>query len=301
MTTFVKESEFETAVIHELRQRGWGEAEVITNPSETALLANWKRILFENNRGKDRLNEVPLTDGEMQQIMEQITALRTPLKLSGFINGKTVAITRDNPTDTLHFGKEVSLKIYDRHEIAAGQSRYQIVQQPRHARGSPLLNDRRGDLLLLISGMPVIHIELKKSGVAASQAYNQIQKYSREGIFSGIFSLIQIFVAMTPAEALYFANPGPDGKFNKDYAFHWADFNNEPINDWKNFITHLLSIPMAHQLIGFYTVADESDGVLKVMRSYQYYAAHAISDKVAKTDWKNPNRLGGYIWHTAVV
>jgi type I restriction enzyme R subunit len=68
-----------------------------------------------------------------------------------------------------------------------------------------------------------------------SQAYNQIQKYSREGIFTGIFSLIQIFVAMEPAEALYFANPGPDGKFNKDYAFHWADFNNEPINDWKNF------------------------------------------------------------------
>ncbi|MCA9947774.1 MAG: type I restriction endonuclease subunit R, partial [Anaerolineales bacterium] len=107
-----------------------------------------------------------------------------------------------------------------------------------------------------------------------------------------------IFVAMEPGEALYFANPGPDGKFNKDYAFHWADFNNEPINDWKSFTSSLLSIPMAHQLIGFYTVADESDGVLKVMRSYQYYAAHAISDKVAKTDWKNPNRLGGYIWHT---
>ncbi len=298
MTTFSKESEFETAVIHELLQRGWGDAEVIKNPSEAELLANWKQILFENNRGKDRLNEVPLTNGEMQQVMEQITALRTPLKLNGFINGKTVAITRDNPADALHFGKEVSLKIYDRHEIAAGQSRYQIVQQPRYARGSPLLNDRRADLLLLISGMPVIHIELKKSGVVVSQAYNQIQKYSREGIFTGIFSLIQIFVAMEPAEALYFANPGPDGKFNKDYAFHWADFNNEPINDWKSFINHLLSIPMAHQLIGFYTVADESDGVLKVMRSYQYYAAHAISDKVAKTDWKNPNRLGGYIWHT---
>ena len=298
MTTFSKESEFETAVIRELRQRGWGDAEVIKNPSEADLLANWKRILFENNRGKDRLNEVPLTDCEMQQIMEQITALRTPLKLNGFINGKTVAITRDNPVDALHFGKEVSLKIYDRHEIAAGQSRYQIAQQPRYPRGSELINDRRGDLLLLLNGIPVIHIELKKSGVAVGQAYNQIQKYSREGIFTGIFSLIQIFVAMEPAEALYFANPGPDGKFNKDYAFHWADFNNEPINDWKNFTASLLSIPMAHQLIGFYTVADESDGVLKVMRSYQYYAAHAISDKVAKTDWKNANRLGGYIWHT---
>lgn len=298
MVTFTKESEFEAAVIHELRQRGWGELEVIKCPSEADLLANWKQILFENNRGKDRLNEVPLTDSEMQQVMEQIVALRTPLKLNGFINGKTVAITRDNPADTLHFGKEVSLKVYDRHEIAAGQSRYQIAQQPRYARASDLAHDRRGDLLLLINGMPVIHIELKKSGVPVSQAYNQIQKYAREGVFTGLFSLVQIFVAMEPGEALYFANPGPDGKFNKDYAFHWADFNNEPINDWKSFTSSLLSIPMAHQLIGFYTVADEADGVLKVMRSYQYYAAHAISDKVAKTDWKNPNRLGGYIWHT---
>ncbi|RIQ35192.1 type I restriction endonuclease subunit R [Bordetella avium] len=298
MTNFAKESEFEAAVIHELRQRGWGELEVIKCPSEADLLANWKKILFENNRGKDRLNEVPLTDSEMQQVMEQIVALRTPLKLNGFINGKTVAITRDNPADTLHFGKEVSLKVYDRHEIAAGQSRYQIAQQPRYARASELQHDRRGDLLLLINGMPVIHIELKKSGVPVSQAYNQIQKYARESVFTGLFSLVQIFVAMEPEEALYFANPGPDGKFNKDYAFHWADFNNEPITGWKRFTQELLSIPMAHQLIGFYTVADEADGVLKVMRSYQYYAAHAISDKVAKTDWKNPNRLGGYIWHT---
>lgn len=298
MTTFAKESDFEVALIDVLRQRGWGDADVIKNPTEADLLANWKQILFENNRAKDSLNEVPLTDSEMQQIMEQITALRTPLKLNGFINGKTVSITRDNPADSLHLGKEVSLKIYDRLEIAAGQSRYQIAQQPRYVRGSPLLNDRRGDLLLLINGMPVIHIELKKSSVPVSQAYNQIEKYSRENIFSGLFSLIQIFVAMEPAEALYFANPGPDSKFNKDYAFHWADYNNEPINDWKTFTASLLSIPMAHQLIGFYTVADESDGVLKVMRSYQYYAAHAISDKVAKTDWKNPDRLGGHVWHT---
>lgn len=298
MTTFAKESEFEAAVIHELRQRGWGEQDVIKYPNEADLLANWKQILFENNRSQDRLNEVPLTDSEMQQLMEKIVAHRTPFALNGFINQKSVEIKRDHPADPLHFGKEISLKLYDRHEIAAGQSRYQIAQQPRYTRTSELRHDRRGDLLLLINGMPVIHIELKKSGVPVSQARNQIEKYAREGIFSGLFSLVQIFVAMEPGEALYFANPGPDGKFNKDYAFHWADFNNEPINDWKNFTASLLSIPMAHQLIGFYTVADKADGVLKVMRSYQYYAAHAISDKVAKTDWKNPNRLGGYIWHT---
>ena len=294
---FNKESDFEEALIKILSEKGW-EKEVLKNYSEKDLLRNWANILFENNRNIDRLNDYPLTDSEMQQILEQIEALRTPLKLNGFINGKSVSIVRDNPDDKLHFGKEVSLKIYDRLEIAAGQSRYQIAQQPKFPTKSKLLNDRRGDLMLLINGMPVIHIELKRSGIPVSQAYHQIEKYSYEGIFTGLFSLVQIFVAMEPNEAVYFANPGSDGKFNQDYYFHWADFNNEPINEWNKVASTLLSIPMAHQLIGFYTVADDSDGVLKVMRSYQYFAASAISDKVAKGKWEGNNQLGGYVWHT---
>lgn len=308
MTTFKTEAEFEQAFIEVLTQKGWENA-VLKNKTEADLLQNWADILFENNRQQDRLNDVPLTATEMQQIIEQIKALKTPLKLNGLINGKTVAIKRDNPADVLHLGKEVSLKIYDRQEIAAGQSRYQIVQQPKFERGSPLRNDRRGDVLLLINGMPVIHVELKRSGVPVSQAINQIEKYSKEGIFSGLFSLIQVFVAMEPEETKYFANPGLDGKFNPDYQFHWGDYNNETktsesINNWKDIASTLLSIPMAHQLIGFYTVADDTDGVLKVMRSYQYYAANAIADRVAKTNWQqlgstnNKDRLGGYIWHT---
>ena len=301
MTTFKTEVQFEQAFIEVLTHKGW-EAEILKNKTEADLLQNWANILFENNRQQDRLNDVPLTSGEMQQIIEQIKELKTPLKLNGLINGKTVAIKRDNPAHPERLGKEVSLKIYDRQEIAAGQSRYQIVQQPKFERGSPLRNDRRGDVLLLINGMPVIHVELKRSGVPVSQAVNQIEKYSEEGVFSGLFSLIQVFVAMEPNETKYFANPGLDGKFNPDYQFNWADFMNEPKNYWKDIASDLLSIPMAHQLIGFYTVADDTDGVLKVMRSYQYYAANAISDKVAKTNWKqissNTERLGGYIWHT---
>lgn len=304
MITFRTEAEFEQAFIDVLTQKGW-ESEILKNKTEAQLLQNWATILFENNRQQDRLNDVPLTNTEMQQIIEQIKELKTPIKLNGLINGKTIAIKRDNPLDTLHFGKEVSLKIYDRQEIAAGQSRYQIVQQPKFERGSPLRNDRRGDVMLLINGMPVIHVELKRSGIPVSQAINQIEKYSKEGIFSGLFSLIQVFVAMEPEETKYFANPGIEGNFNPDYQFHWADFNNEPMNHWKDIASTLLSIPMAHQLIGFYTVADDTDGILKVMRSYQYYAANAISDKVAKTNWQqlsntanNSDRLGGYVWHT---
>lgn len=294
---FNKESDFENALIALLFDKGW-EPEVLRYPTEKDLLQNWAQILFENNRGIDRLNDAPLTDGEMEQILEQIKTLRTPLKLNGFINGKTVTIKRDNPADTLHFGREISLKIYDRQEIAAGQSRYQIAQQPIFRAKSPLMSDRRGDFMLLINGMPVIHVELKKSGVPVSQACYQIEKYAHEGVFTGLFSLVQVFVAMEPNETLYFANPGPDGKFNSDYYFHWADFNNEPVNHWQAIASNLLSIPMAHQLIGFYTVADDTDNTLKVMRSYQYYAASAISDKVARRKWQDPGQRGGYIWHT---
>lgn len=294
---FTKESDFETALAALLTEHGW-EKQILYNYTEQQLIQNWADILFENNRGKDRLNGCPLTEGEMQQLIEQISELKTPLKLNAFINGYNVMVKRDNKDDKEHYGKEVSLKIYDRMEIAAGQSRYQIVRQPRFSAKSKILNDRRGDMLLLINGMPVIHIELKRSGVPVSQAYNQIEKYAHEGVFTGLFALVQIFVAMNPEETVYFANPGPEGKFNPDFYFHWADFDNVPINDWKRIASTLLSIPMAHQLIGFYTVADGGDGVLKVMRSYQYYAANAISDKVARSKWENKNQLGGHIWHT---
>ena len=294
---FTKEADFEEAVVKLLIERGWKDG-VLKNYTEQQLIQNWANILFENNRGIDRLNDYPLTDGEMQQIMEQVMNAKTPMKLNKFINGKSVLIKRDNPDDKLNFGKEVSLKIYDRLEIAAGLSRYQIAEQPKFPTKSKILNDRRGDLMLLINGMPVIHMELKKSGVSIKRACSQIEKYAAEGIFTGLFSLVQIFVAMNPEETVYFANPGPEGQFNPSYYFHWADFYNEPMNDWKDVTTALLSIPMAHMLVGFYTVADGSDGILKVMRSYQYYAASKISDAVSKAKWENDQQRGGYIWHT---
>lgn len=295
---FENEAAFEAALIDLLTEKyGW-EPEILRYKTEEDLIQNWRQILFENNRDIDRLNDTPLTDGETRQILNQIARLRTPLKLNGLINGQTVAVKRDNPADTLHFGKEVSLKIYDQREIAAGQSRYQIAQQPVFKARSAVLPNRRGDFMLLINGMPLIHCELKRSGVDVSQAFHQIEKYAHEGVFSGLFSLVQIFIAMQPNETVYFANPGPDGFFNKDFYFHWADVNNEPLNNWKDIAQYLLSIPMAHQLIGSYTVADDTDGTLKVLRSYQYYAASRITGRVAMRRWADKDPYGGYIWHT---
>lgn len=290
---FNKEADFENALIALLATKSW-EKEVLRHPTEEDLIANWQAHLNKTNQHIDKL-DVPLLRTEMNQILEQVQALKTPYALNGFINGKTVAIKRENE-ESRHFGKEVSLDIFDREEISAGKSRYQIAQQPQFTPRSDLYPKQRGDLMLLINGMPMFHIELKRSGVPISQATNQIERYHKAGAFSGIFSLVQVFVAMTPEECRYFANTG--GPLNPAFYFRWADFNNVYMNDWDKVATHFLSIPMAHQFIGDYTIADAKDEQLKVLRSYQYYAVNKIADTVAKTDWTAGNQRGGYIWHT---
>ena len=290
---FNKEADFENALIALLSTKSW-EKEVLRYPTEEKLIANWQEHLNKTNQHIDKL-DVPLLRTEMNQILDQVQALKTPYALNGFINGKTVAIKRENEKSR-HFGKEVSLDIFDREEISAGKSRYQIAQQPQFTPRSDLYSKQRGDLMLLINGMPMFHIELKRSGVPISQATNQIERYHKAGAFSGIFSLVQVFVAMTPEECRYFANTG--GPLNPAFYFRWADFNNVYMNDWDKVATHFLSIPMAHQFIGDYTIADAKDEQLKVLRSYQYYAVNKIADTVAKTDWTSGNQRGGYIWHT---
>ena len=181
---FDTEAAFEEAVIEKLKAYGWDDAGgVLKYPTEQQLLDNWAAILFENNKHRDCLNGAPLTPTEMQQIVEKIREKRTPVAINELINGKEIIIKRDNANDDLHVGKEVALKIFHRDEIAGGQSRYQIAQQPVFPSKSKLGHDRRGDLMLLINGMPLFHIELKKSGVPVSEAIGQIRKYAAEGVF----------------------------------------------------------------------------------------------------------------------
>jgi len=301
MVTFKTERAFEDALITMLvDQLGW-QGGVIENPSEEDLLNNWADILFRVNREPDRLNNVRLNHDEMNQIIRQINNLKNPRLKNEFINGTSVSIKRENPDDTLHYGKEVSLKLFDRREVAGGDSIYQIARQPRFLNKDKIKGDNRGDFIFLINGMPVIHVELKRSGVPVSDAVYQIERYIHNGLFnSGFYSLIQVYVAMTPEEMRYFANPGNEVStvVNPDYVFEWADFHNKTITDWRKNASSFLSIPMAHQLIGFYTIADNADDTLKVLRSYQIYAIKEIFDRIEQVSWHARHQLGGYIWHT---
>ena len=297
--SFRREKEFEDALVAKLTQldNQWSR-DILEYKTEKELIENWATILFSNNNQTDKLNGCPLTETEMAQIISQING-ESPFAINRRLNGKYISITRDNPKDTLHNGKRVDLFLFDKDEIAAGKSVYQIARQPKLPIPSEVLGDRRGDLMLLINGMPLFHIELKNTPVKAEQACNQLSKYMQHGVFTGFFSLVQVFVAMTPEETLYFANPGRDRAFNSDYYFHWGDFNNRYINDWEEIAEKFLSIPMAHRLIGYGTIADGTDNILKVMRSYQYHAAYKIYSQVVKRiDWDDGQQKGGYVYHT---
>lgn len=293
------ELNFEADLIEMLQSVGWNDG-LLKNVDEKDLIENWRNILNTNNKAK--LNGVELSDNEMMQIMEHVRLkCNTPVKANIFINGKDICIIRDGDSkDTEHAGKEVYLEIFDPVEIAGGKSKYQIAEQIKY-NTSANFNDRRGDVLLLINGIPVIHIELKASGVSVTEASNQIKKYAKEGIWTGLFSLIQVFFAMTPEDVVYFANPGAYTNYNDAFFFRWGDTSNNPIKDWKTLCkgeNAILSIPEAHQLVGYYTIADKNKDILKVSRSYQCHAIRAILKRVANQNWGDNTPLGGYVWCT---
>lgn len=302
MYEYEHETPFERDLVNLLvSEKGW-EGGVLLNPTEEDLIQNWATIIFENNRQPSRLGDYPLTPGEINQLLEQVNNAVTPLQKNELITGGELMIVRDNPDHHEMLGQTVTLYVFDRNEIAVGRSKYQIARQPKFPTEDPIMHNRRGDIMLLINGMPVIHLELKSSKVKLHQAVEQIQAYSDLGIFRrGLFSLVQIFIAMNPEDMCYFANPGFGIKFNKDYIFKWADADNIPQTHWKYIAETFLSIPMAHQMIGYYTVADKGDNTLKVLRSYQYYAADRIARKVEKVNqmhWDGNDIYGGFIEHT---
>ena len=146
----------------------------------------------------------------------------------------------------------------------------------------------RYDVTILINGLPLVQIELKKRGVELKQAYNQVQRYQKTS-FHGLFDYIQLFVISNGVNTRYFANnPNCGYKFT----FNWTLPNNEPVNDLSQFAAHFFDKCVLGKIISKYIVLHEGDKCLMVLRPYQYYAVEKILDRVQNTN-KN-----GYVWHT---
>jgi len=146
----------------------------------------------------------------------------------------------------------------------------------------------RYDITILINGLPLVQIELKKRGVELKEAYNQVQRYHKTS-FNGLFDYIQLFVISNGVNTRYFAN-NPNGGYK--FTFNWTDADNNPYNDLEKFASHFLEKCGLGKMISKYIVLHEGDKTLMTLRPYQYYAVERILDRI-----ENSNK-NGYIWHT---
>lgn len=258
------------------------------------LWANFKMILEQNNHAR---LPGPMTVTEFNQVKKIITGIDTPYQAGQFLYGvngvSEIEVDLDN-------GDHVFLTVFDQAQVGGGNTVYQVVNQidrPKVVDGKP---NRRFDVTLLINGLPIIQIELKKAMHSTTESLNQMEQYIAEKQFSGIFSTLQILVAMTPYDIRYMANTPLQG-FNRAFAFCWQDENDaRPIRSWKTFADQVLSIPMAHDLATRYMILDgtKNKESIKVMRPYQVYATRRVLEKVRKFDFKYDDGKLGYIWHT---
>ncbi len=239
------ELQFEREVIDYLTKIGgvkqWEYRSEIKTTDQ--LWNNFKHILEQNNSKK--LKRATLSITEFNQVKKVISEIDSPYKAGQFLyglNGEAqVEVDLDN-------GKHVYLTVFDQAKVGGGDTVYQIVnqiQRPKVIDGKP---DRRFDVTLLINGLPIIQIELKKELHNANEALNQMEQYIAEKQYSDIFSTLQILIAMTPHQIKYMANTTLD-KFNRAFAFDWQDEKDaKPVRFWKTFADKVLSIPMAHDM-----------------------------------------------------
>ena len=248
--------------------------EYVKISEETNLHANFKAQLEKHNRKElAKFGREHFTDTEFDRIL---------IYLEGGSRFDKAKKLRDLfPLDT-EDGKRIWVEFLNRQQWC--QNEFQVSNQIT-VEGRKKC---RYDVTILINGLPLVQIELKKRGIELKQAYNQIQRYHKTS-FHGLFDYIQIFVISNGVNTRYFANnPNQGYKFT----FNWTDKENNAFNDLSLFAAMFFDRCTIGKMISKYIVLHEGDKCLMVLRPYQYYAVEEILDRVQNTN-KN-----GYIWHT---
>ena len=265
------EAALEAGLIATLRQMDY---EYVQIAEEDNLQANFKRQLeIHNRRRLAEHGRTGFTEEEFDKIL---------IYLEGGTRFEKAKKLRDlYPLDTAD-GKRIWVEFLDSHQWC--QNEFQVSNQIT-VEGRKKC---RYDVTILINGLPLVQIELKRRGVELKQAYNQIQRYHKTS-FHGLFDYIQLFVISNGVNTRYFAN-NPNSGYK--FTFNWTDAANHPFNELNMFASFFLEKCTLGKIIGKYIVLHEGDKCLMVLRPYQFYAVEKILDKVRNS---NDN---GYIWHT---
>ena len=265
------EAALENGLIDTLQKMNY---EYVHIEEEKNLSANFKKQLEKHNKKKlEELGRTEFTEAEFEKIQ---------IYLEGGTRFEKAKKLRDLFPLELESGERLWVEFLNRTHWC--QNEFQVSNQIT-VEGRKKC---RYDVTILINGLPLVQIELKRRGVELKQAYNQIQRYHKTS-FHGLFDYIQLFVISNGVNTRYFAN-NPNSGYK--FTFNWTDAANVPFNDLEKFATVFFDKCTLGKIIGKYIVLHEGDKCLMVLRPYQFYAVEKILDRVENS---NDN---GYIWHT---
>ena len=265
------EAALENGLIDTLQKMNY---EYVHIEEEKNLSVNFKKQLEKHNKKKlEELGRTEFTESEFEKIL---------IYLEGGTRFEKAKKLRDLFPLELESGERLWVEFLNRTHWC--QNEFQVSNQIT-VEGRKKC---RYDVTILINGLPLVQIELKRRGVELKQAYNQIQRYHKTS-FHGLFDYIQLFVISNGVNTRYFAN-NPNSGYK--FTFNWTDAANVPFNDLEKFATVFFDKCTLGKIIGKYIVLHEGDKCLMVLRPYQFYAVEKILDRVENS---NDN---GYIWHT---
>lgn len=265
------EAALENGLIATLQQMNY---EYVQIEEEKNLRTNFKSQLEKHNRKRlEEIGRTEFTEAEFEKIL---------IYLEGGTRFEKAKKLRDLFPLELDNGERLWVEFLNRTHWC--QNEFQVSNQIT-VEGRKKC---RYDVTILINGLPLVQIELKRRGVELKQAYNQIQRYHKTS-FHGLFDYVQLFVISNGVNTRYFAN-NPNSGYK--FTFNWTDAANVPFNELEKFATSFFDKCTLGKIIGKYIVLHEGDKCLMVLRPYQFYAVEKILDRV-----KNSNN-NGYIWHT---
>ncbi|HLP84591.1 MAG TPA: type I restriction endonuclease subunit R [Phycisphaerales bacterium] len=283
MESYQSEDALERELIQDLENLGYTFERELNTPLK--LLANARTQL-------QTLNNVQFTNSEWTRFVE--TYLDRP---SDHIVEKTRKIHDDYIHDfVFDDGHIQNIYLLDKKNVL--RNTCQVIRQFEQS-GS---HANRYDVTILVNGLPLVQVELKKRGVAIREAFNQVHRYSKESFNSelSLFKFLQLFVISNGTDTRYFANTTQRNKNSFDFTMHWATRDNSLIKDLKDFTATFFEKRTLLKVLLHYSVFDVSDALL-VMRPYQIAATERILQKIVSSyeskNWSKPES-GGYIWHT---
>ena len=280
---YQSEAALEHELIKDLQGQGYEYLPNLVTPE--ALLANVRKQL-------QTLNNVAFTDAEWKRFLDDYLD-----KSSDNIVDKTRKVQDDYIYDfVFDDGHIKNIYLVDKQNVARNKVQVinQFEQSGTHA--------NRYDVTILVNGLPMVHVELKKRGVAIREAFNQVHRYSKESFNSesSLYKYLQIFVISNGTDTRYFANTTKRNKNSFDFTMNWAKSDNTLIKDLRDFTATFFQKNTLLQVLLTYSVFDTSETLL-IMRPYQIAATERLIWKVKSSyqakQWSKPEG-GGYIWHT---